>query len=64
MRVPKFQLEEIEDYYVYYVCILRISEELFWNADISFIRGVVEDKSAYDNWRSYVRQQLEKERRH
>ena len=48
--MPKFELEEIEDYYTYYVQILNISESLFWNADISFIERATKNKAAYDGW--------------
>lgn len=44
----------MEDYYTYYVYILGVSEELFWNADVSFLKGVVEDMQAYDAWKNYV----------
>ena len=57
VRIPKFELYEIEDYYTYYVEILGISESLFWNADISFVKTVAENKSAYDGWVNYVRGQ-------
>ena len=46
-------LEDIEDYYTYYVMILEIPEELFWYADYSFLLGVVENKTAYDGWLNY-----------
>lgn len=39
--------------------IIGISEDLFWNADISFVNNVVENKLAYDGWMLYIR---EKER--
>lgn len=48
--MPKFELEEIEDYYTYYVQILKIDEHLFWNADIAFIERVTKNKAAYDGW--------------
>ena len=54
--MPDFDLEDVEDYYTYYVLILDISEELFWNADISFLRGVVENRLAYKSWIDYVRE--------
>lgn len=57
--MPKFELEEIEDWYVYYVHILEISEELFWNSQWSFLVTVAENKNAYENWKLYV---LDKER--
>lgn len=59
ITMPEFELEDIEDYYTYYVLILKIPEDIFWYADISFLRGVVENKSAYDGWLAYT---LERER--
>lgn len=52
--MPKFELEDIEDYYTYYVLILGISEELFWNAEYNFLLSVVENKSAFDNYINYI----------
>ena len=54
--MPKFKLEDIEDYYTYYVVLMGISEELFWNADISFIEFVSLNKTAYENWLTAVRE--------
>ena len=54
IKPPKFELEDIEDYYTYYVQILEISEDLFWYADYSFLLGVVDNKTAYDGWLNYV----------
>lgn len=59
IKLPKFELEDVEDYYTYYVHILGISEEIFWYFDISFVFGIVEDITAYDGWYNYV---IEKER--
>ena len=59
IKPPKFELEDIEDYYTYYVLILEIPESIFWYADYSFLLGVVENKTAYDGWLNYV---LERER--
>lgn len=56
---PKFVLEDVEDYYTYYVLVLEIPEDLFWYADYSFLLGVVENKTAYDGWVNYV---VERER--
>ena len=52
--MPDFILEDVEDYYTYYVLILKIPEDIFWYADISFMLGVVENKTAYDGWLDYV----------
>jgi hypothetical protein len=35
---------------------LGISEDLFWNIDISSLEGIVANKVAYDNYISYVKQ--------
>lgn len=50
IRPPKFELQDIEDYYTYYVLILEIPEHIFWYADYSFLLGVVENKTAYEGW--------------
>jgi hypothetical protein len=57
--MPDFVLEDVADYYTYYVLILKIPEDIFWYADISFLIDVVEDKAAYDGWLDY---QLKRER--
>ena len=49
-------LEDVADYYTYMVLILGISENLFWEADISFVLSVLENKTAYDNYISYVKE--------
>lgn len=54
--MPEFELEDIEDCYTYYVLILGIPESIFWYADLSFLLGVVENKSAYDGWLNHVLQ--------
>ena len=46
-------LEDVEDYYTFYVLILGISENLFWHADISFLKSVSENRSAYDRYITY-----------
>ena len=57
-------MEDIADYYTYMVLILGISENLFWEADISFVLSVLENKTAYDNYISYMKEkEYEKARR-
>lgn len=53
-------MECIEDYYTYYVQIMEIPEEVFWNAEIPFLDRIVANKTAYDEWLSSV---MEKERK-
>jgi len=54
LDIPKFVLEDVEDYYTYYVLILEIPEDIFWYADYSFLLGVVANKTAYDGWLNYA----------
>ena len=54
--MPKFKLEDIEDYYTYYVVLIGISEDLFWNSDISSVGMVADNKTAYENWLAAVRE--------
>lgn len=53
-KIPKFKLEDIEDYYTYYVMILKISEDIFWNYDYSFILSIVANKIAFEDYIDYV----------
>ena len=52
--MPKFTLEDIEDYYTFYVLILGIPADVFWNYDWSFVVSVAENKQAYDAWLNYA----------
>lgn len=63
IKPPKFDLEDLEDRYTFYVMILGISEDLFWNADVAFVEAVVQNKTAYDNWVSYVHERENKRKR-
>lgn len=39
--------------YTYYVIILKISEDVFWNTDVSFLKSIVENKVAYEDFMQY-----------
>lgn len=58
----------MEDAYTYYVMLLGISEDVFWDADLSFVKGIVENKAAFDGWKNYVeykhRERAKREARH
>ena len=56
VKPPEFAIEDIEDAYTYYVLILKIPEDVFWFADLAFLRGVVDNKAAYDGWFNYTLQ--------
>lgn len=58
--MPDFKVEDIEDAYTYYVMILGISEDVFWNCDVSFVLSIVENKSAFDGFINYQKYKEEK----
>jgi hypothetical protein len=60
--MPKFDLQEIEDYYTYYVIIMGIPESLFWNEDLRFVDRVLINKASYDQWLNYEMQREKKRR--
>lgn len=60
IKPPRFELEDVEDRYTYYVLLLGIPEDVFWYCDVSFVLGVVEDKAAYDGWLNYVQERERK----
>ena len=62
IHIPKFELIEIEDYYVYYVMILGISEDIFFNADYSFLVNVAENYDKYSQWLNYIKYKQSKDR--
>lgn len=43
------------DAFAYYVLILGMPEDLFWDAEPSFLKQVAADKAAYDAWAAYER---------
>lgn len=49
-------MEDVEDYYTYYVIILGMTEDLFWNVDLSFLLGVLGNKLAYDDYINYIKE--------
>lgn len=51
-------MEDVEDYYTYYVEVLKISEDLFWYGDISFVKAVAENVSAYRQWISCMQEEM------
>lgn len=43
-------LEDVEDYYTFYVLILGIPEGVFWGLDFRALQSIAENKIAYDAW--------------
>lgn len=58
IKLPKFEIEEVEDLYTYYVIINKISEELFWYSEYKTLLTILEDKHAYENWKAYVEEKM------
>lgn len=61
--MPKIDIEDVEDCYTFYVCILGIAEDIFWYCDISFVKSVSENKSAYNGWLNYETERQRQELR-
>lgn len=51
----------MEDAYAFYVLVLGMSEDIFFNADIPFLLSVMANKNAYDLWQSTVENKLREE---
>lgn len=60
IRLPKLRLEEPDDYYVYMVEIVGMSEGLFWDADFAFLWDVASGKAAHDAWLAGERERRSK----
>lgn len=52
IRIPKFEIEDIADAYTFYVIIGELPEDIFWDADISFVREVAANANTYRTWLS------------
>ena len=51
-------LEDVEDYYTFYVLILGIPESAFWALDYGALKSIAENKVAYDAWYSDAQARL------
>lgn len=58
IKMPKFQLCDIEDYYCYFVLFCKIPEQTFWNCEIPFLEGVAADKNAVEGFLNYREHEL------
>lgn len=63
-RAPDFPIEGVEDAYAYFVLVLGMSEDVFWDADIPFLLAVVDDRNAYEKWSNAVASKMREEARH
>lgn len=48
----------MEDFYTLYVEIVGISENIFWDMPIPFVKTVARNKQAYEMWLSYEREKI------
>ena len=54
IRLPReFMIFDVKDCYFWYVIKGNLSEDAFWNLDISFINGILANENAYEQWLSY-----------
>lgn len=55
IELPKeFNLYDVKDYYYWYVIQGKIPEDVFWEKEISFVKGLVMNDIVYEEWLSYM----------
>jgi hypothetical protein len=47
-------LEDVADYYTFYVLIVGIPADVFWEHDCAFVNDVAMNLSAYNGWKNYA----------
>lgn len=47
---PKIIIEDIADLYSYYVFLIGVSEQSFWNMELPLLEKVASNKGAIDCW--------------
>lgn len=58
----KMELNDVSDYYSFYVSIMEVSEDVFWNCDIGFVLAAANNKSAFDKWKNNKIRMLQQEK--
>ena len=61
--LPDVELNDVSDYYAMYVSIGGMSEDVFWNCDIGFVKTAAANKQAYDKWLNRQLEQKNKRRK-
>ena len=61
--LPDYELNGVTDYYTMYVSIMGCPEDVFWNADIGFVKRIVANKQAFDKWMNRQREQTNGKKR-
>lgn len=56
-------MNDVSDYYAMYVGIMRISEDVFWNCSIGFVKDSAANMTAYNKWINRQRELREKKKR-
>ena len=53
-------MEGVEDFYTYFVDVMKVSEEVFWYSEWEFLISIVENRAAVEDWKSYIEEKLSK----
>lgn len=63
IKLPKFELCDLEDYYSYFVLLNKIPIDTFWNEQIPFVEAVATNKNAVDGFMNYQQHKLLNQRK-
>ena len=63
IKLPNFELCDLEDYYSYFVLLSKIPLDTFWNEQIPFVEAVAANKNAVDGFMNYQQHKLLNQRK-
>lgn len=58
IKMPSFELQDLEDYYCYFVLINKLPEGTFWNCQIPFVEAITTNKNAVEGFINYKEHML------
>lgn len=53
-------MHDVKDSYYWYVIKGPVPDKVFWNMDICFVKGLIIDDIAYEQWLAYQMKKEEK----
>jgi len=63
VQLPEVEMSDVTDYYTVYVGIMGVSENVFWNCPIGFVKDVAANQTAYQKWMNRQMEQTQSKRR-
>ncbi len=58
MKLPRFEIETVEDMYTYYVIMNGLDEDVFWYSECNVLMTILANKSAYEAWKAYAEEKM------